>query len=62
MCITCSDGVLEDVALASRILEDRCIGPWPWTLALASNPWSSILALLFLGLKYNFFARFYVTT
>jgi len=32
-----SDGVLEDMSLASRILEDNFYSPWPWPRGLC--PW-----------------------
>jgi len=34
-----SDGVLEDMSLASRILEDNFYSPWPWPWRRGSCPW-----------------------
>jgi len=34
-----SDGVLEDMSLASRILEDNFYSPWPWPRELCPWPW-----------------------
>ena len=36
---TGSDGVLEDMSLASRILEDNFYSPWPWPWPRGSCPW-----------------------
>ena len=33
-----SDGVLEDMPLASRILEDNFYSPWPWPWPRGSCP------------------------
>ena len=35
--VKASDGVLEDMSLASRILEDNFYSPWPWPCGLC--PW-----------------------
>ena len=34
-----SDGVLEDMSLASRILEDNFYSPWPWPWPRGLCPW-----------------------
>jgi len=44
--LTISDGVLEDMSLASRVLEDTFSRPWPWPRVLGLGLESQVLGLV----------------